>query len=136
MFSLRPLRRGWIPSFTGDLFSNFWDWPSDMGFKVDIKEEEQNYLLLAEMPGVNKENINLEITGEYLVISAKSDESHNQEDNRYIRKERRMMSYQRQFYVGDIDPEEVQAKYENGILEIKIPKQTQEKPDRRNIDIH
>ena len=74
MFSLRPLRRGWIPSFTGDLFSNFWDLPG-MGFKVDIKEEEQT-IYFYRNAGVNKENINLKLP-EYLVISAKSDESHN-----------------------------------------------------------
>ncbi len=136
MYSLRPLRRGRMPSIARDFFNSFWDWPNEMGFKVDIREEGNDYLIQAELPGMDKGNINLEIEGEYLVISAKSDERYDQEDdNNYIRKERRMMSCERQFYIGDVKPEEIQAKYNDGVLEVRVPNKTQTRFGRRSIEI-
>jgi len=138
MYSLRPFRRGrLLPRFADDFFRDFWDWPmANFGFRVDIKDAGDHYLLQAELAGVNRSDINLEVVGDYLVIGVKSDETVNQEEeNRYVRRERRMMSCERQFYVGDINPEEIDASYNNGVLEVKIPKKDQGRSSRRSIDI-
>lgn len=109
---------------------------ANFGFRVDIKDAGDHYLLQAELAGVNRSDINLEVVGDYLVIGVKSDETVNQEEeNRYVRRERRMMSCERQFYVGDINPEEIDASYNNGVLEVKIPKKDQGRSSRRSIDI-
>lgn len=138
MYYLRPLRRGRMrPRFADDFFRDFWNWPmSSYGFKVDIKEDQDHYLLQAELPGMNKDNISLELDGDYLTIGVKSDESFSQEEeDRYIRRERRMVSCERQFFVGDVKPEDIQAQYRNGVLEVKIPKTDQTDSSRRIIDI-
>lgn len=136
MYHLRPFRReSMLPRFAEDLLRDFWEWPFEgygFGFKVDIKEAKDHYLLLAELPGLDKDAIDLEIDGDYLTISVKNDETIEEEDEkRYIRRERRMMSCQRQFYVGDVKPEEIEARYHNGVLEIKIPKKEQGRFNRR-----
>ena len=138
MYSLRPFRRGrLLPRFADDFFRDFWDWPAaNFGFRVDIKDGGDHYLLQAELPGVNRSDINLEVVGDYLVIGVKSDETINQEEeNRYVRRERRMISCERQFYVGDINPDEIDAGYNNGVLEVKIPKKDQGRSSRCSIDI-
>jgi HSP20 family protein len=125
------------PRFADDLFRDFWMWPmTSYGFKVDIKEDRDHYLLQAELPGMDKSNITLELDGDYLTIGVRSDETVSQEEeNRYIRRERRMMSCERQFYVGDVSPEDIQARYRNGMLEVKIPKTDQQGSGRRIIEI-
>jgi len=142
MYSLRPLRRGrMLPRFAADFFREFWNWPTDwpfggVGFRVDIKDAGDHYLLQAELPGVNRSDINLEVVGDYLVIGVKSDETYNEEEeNRYVRRERRMMSCERQFYVGDVNPDEIDARYNNGVLDVKIPKKDQGRSNRRSINI-
>ena len=138
MYHLRSLRRGRMrPRFADDLFRDFWMWPmTSYGFKVDIKEDRDHYLLQAELPGMDKSNITLELDGDYLTIGVRSDETVSQEEeNRYIRRERRMMSCERQFYVGDVSPEDIQARYRNGMLEVKIPKTDQQGSGRRIIEI-
>ncbi len=135
MYSLRPLRRGrMLPRFADDFFRDFWDVPqvAGQGFRVDIKDTEKHYLIEAELPGMEKSNIDLELVNGYLTIMVKSDETvKHEEENRFIRRERRMSSCRRQFYVGDVKPEEVQASYENGILKITVPKSEQESGNRR-----
>lgn len=137
MYSLRPFRRGRVmPGFDDDFFSSFWEGSQNFGFKVDIKEEGDKYLLQAELPGMDKSKINIEMNGNYLVISAKNDEVYNkEEDNSYIRRERRVMSCERQFYVGEVKPEEIDAKYNNGVLEIRIPQKDKNKYNRHQIQI-
>ena len=138
MYHLRPLRRGRMrPRFADDLFRDFWMWPmTSYGFKVDIKEDRDHYLLQAELPGMDNSIITLELDGDYLTIGVRSDETVSQEEeNRYIRRERRMMSCERQFYVGDVSPEDIQARYRNGMLEVKIPKTDQQGSGRRIIEI-
>ena len=64
-----------------------------------------------------------------------NDESVENETDHYIRRERRMASAQRQFYVGDVDENKIEAKYDRGVLEVTVPKLTQQMESRRIIDI-
>ncbi len=101
--------------------------------KTDITENENNYVLEIELPGYEKENITVDFENEYLSVSAEKKEKEG-EKKTYIRKER-SISCQRNYYVGDIDENEISAKYENGILYLTIPKKEKQKPQRKGIAI-
>lgn len=125
-----------------NLFDNFFhdSWFSPMSMQhrhmqVDIKENEKEYLLEAEIAGVNKEDINIDLKDDYLTISVEKNENVNEEKENYIRKERRYGAMSRSFYVDNVDHEKVEAKFENGILSIKLPKKEIGKIKRKRIDI-
>jgi HSP20 family protein len=90
--------------------------------KVDIKEGEKEFILEAELPGVDKNNINLELKDDVLTVSVERNEEVNEDKENYIRKERRYGSMSRSFYVDDINTDEIKAKFENGILYVTLPK--------------
>ncbi len=143
MFNLIPFNnrrnRGLVN--TDDFFENFFNGFDGLtgsaftNFKADIKETENEYIVQAELPGFKKDNINIELNSDYLTISAENNEVIEEENNNYIRKERRIGKFQRSFYVKDIKQDEIDAKYEDGILEIKLPKQNPGLNNRR-IEIH
>ena len=92
---------------------------------TDIIEKDNGYLLDMEVPGFNKEDLNLELKDGYLTISAEHKTSNDKKDNdgHIIRQERYYGSTKRSFYVGDqITKEDIQAKYYKGILNIFVPK--------------
>lgn len=114
--------------WNGDLFDTFF---SDSMFRdnkhlmrTDIKEDENGYDLEIEMPGFNKENINLSLNDGYLTIEAEIKQKENSEDeNHYIRRERFYGSVKRSYYVGkDVTEEDIKAQYNDGILSINVPK--------------
>lgn len=113
-----------------DLFDNFFD-DEDNFFKkerslmrTDIKENKKSYLIDIDMPGFAKEDINLSINNGYLQISAEVKKEENSDpDSKVIRQERFYGKCSRSFYVGEeIDEDEINAEFKNGILKIEIPK--------------
>jgi HSP20 family protein len=106
--------------------------PSDM--KVDIKEYEKEYVLEAEIPGVNKEQIHIDYQQNYLTISVENREELSEERKNYIRRERKFGRSSRSFYVEGIQEDKISAKYENGILTVLLPKSKDAKP-RKRIEI-
>ena len=103
--------------------------------KTDVIEKEKGYDFEIEMPGVSKENINIELENGYLTITAKQQSKNDETDSKgnYVRRERHFGSFARSFYVGDIDQNEIQASLESGILKLYVPKDKQEK--RKRIEI-
>ena len=98
--------------------------------KTDVKEEDDHYELTMELPGYNKEDIKAEIQDGYLVISAEINQNKDEKDDKgnYIRRERYFGRSQRRFAVGsEIKPEDIQASFKDGILQVDIPKK-EEKP--------
>ncbi|WP_027340575.1 Hsp20/alpha crystallin family protein [Halonatronum saccharophilum] len=146
MFDLQPF-------FNNRRSNSLWDGSSDLlgsssnlfdefmnsnlsPFKVDIQEDNDKYLLEAELPGVKKEDIKLEVDDQYLNIMVSNSEEVEEKKDNYIRKERRAGSYSRSFRVGNIVEDKVEAEYNNGILEVILPKKEIEKDDgKRVIDI-
>ena len=111
-----------------DLFGDFFD---DDFFikrdknlmKTDIKETKDQYIIDMDLPGFDKENINLSLNNGYINISAKVEKNDNSEEEKYVRQERFYGECSRQFYVGDdIKKEDINAEFKNGILTIQIPK--------------
>ncbi len=91
-------------------------------FKMDVKELDQSFLIEAEMPGVKKDEIQLEYQDNRLSISINRQEEVNEERENFIHRERRISSMQRSIFLKDVNIESIDAKLEEGILKIQIPK--------------
>ena len=96
--------------------------------KTDIKEKNNSYVIEMDLPGFNKENINLSLNKGYLEVSAKTvKEEKNDEDERYLRQERYYGECSRSFYVGEeLTEQDIDAEFKNGILKITIPKKEEQ----------
>lgn len=103
-------------------------------FKLDIKEEEDKYLIEAEMPGIKKEEVEIDVRDGRLNISVERKEETKEEQENYLHKERRISSMNRSVYLGDIKYEDISAKLEEGILSIEIYKD-EEKEKSKKIQI-
>ncbi len=103
--------------------------------KADIRETEKEYIIDAELPGVKKEDIRLELRDDVLSISVEHNEQVNEERENYIRKERRYGSFGRSFCVENVNDEKVTAKYNDGILTVTLPKAEEGKERKHSIDI-
>ena len=93
--------------------------------KTDVRESKDGYDVFVDLPGFKKEDVNLHLENGYLTITANRSEDLDEKDKEghYIRQERCTGSCARSFYVGEeIKPEDVTAKFENGILSLKLPK--------------
>ncbi len=98
---------------------------------VDIDETEEGYVLMAEIPGFSKEEINVSLHEGQLVIKAEhKEESEKKQSGGSVLKERRYGSFYRSFNFGKtIKEEAITAKYENGVLEMELPKIAQAKKE-------
>ncbi len=105
--------------------------------KTDIREEDDKYILEAEMPGFNKEDIKLDLNGDYLVLTAEHNENKDEKDKKgnYIRRERSCGTYQRSFNVAGVNTEAIDAEYKNGVLTLILPKKAEEAPASRRLEI-
>ncbi len=95
---------------------------------TDIKENDQGYELIIDLPGVEKENLSAELKDGYLSISATIGHPNDEEtkNQKYLRRERFIGSCRRSFYVGErLTQEDIHAKFENGTLHLFIPKHPQ-----------
>lgn len=117
--------------FNDGLFPSFYNG----AMKVDIKEREGEYVVEAELPGVKKEQINVELNDDRLTISVNNNEETKQEAANYIRRERKSSFVSRSFLVENIKNEEVTAKFENGVLSIVLPKDDKSIGKNKRIDI-
>ena len=101
--------------------------------KTDVRENKDSYDVFVDLPGFKKEDVKLDLDNGYLTISAQRNEELDEKDNegRYIRQERATGSCARSFYVGEnLKPTDVAAKFENGILELKLPKADKQIPEK------
>ena len=93
--------------------------------KTDVRETDSTYEIDVDLPGFKKDEINVNLEDGYLTISAQRNEELDDKDNegRYIRQERATGSCARSFYVGkELEPKDISAKFENGILTLHLPK--------------
>ena len=120
-----------------DFFSN--DWPfrrtlTHDTFKVDVEDNGNEYLIEAEVPGVDKKDINVELNDGKLMISITRDESNESKKKNFIHRERRFSSMSRSIYLEDSKPDGIKAKLENGLLTVVVPKE--DKPNNSiTIDV-
>jgi len=91
-------------------------------FKVDVQEKENEYIVEAEMPGIQKDEVSVSLDDGRLRISVNKQETSEQKDKNYIHRERRFSSMTRNIYLADSNAEGVKAKLDNGVLTIAVPK--------------
>ena len=104
--------------------------------KTDIKEKKDKYIIEVDLPGFDKENINLKLSNGYLEISAKMDSKKDESEEKYVRKERFYGECSRSFYVGDqLEEEDIEAEFKNGILKIDIPKKEEQRYEKETKQI-
>ena len=104
--------------------------------KTDVRETETGYELAVDLPGFKKEEIQLELQNGYLTIATqKTLENKEEKQGKLLRQERYAGTMRRSFYVGDnLTEEDVQAKYEDGVLTVSLPKKDAKKvPEKKQI---
>lgn len=93
---------------------------------TDINEKDSEFELKVDLPGFDKEEINIELKKGYLTINATKEECSDEEETKscnYIRRERYCGTCSRSFYVGDdIEVDDIKAKFKHGVLTLNIPK--------------
>jgi len=105
--------------------------------RADITEDELNIFFHLELPGMSKESVKISVNEDrILTIKGEKKRAELSEDKNYIRNERVFGEFSRSFVLPEnIDYEKIAAKFENGVLELAIPKKEPEKPKEINIDI-
>lgn len=101
--------------------------------KTDVRETDDTYELDVDLPGFKKDEVQLDLKDGYLTISAAKGLDKDQEDKKgkYIRQERYAGACSRSFFVGGgIEPRDVSAKFEDGILRVSLPKQVKKELPR------
>ena len=107
--------------------------------KTDVRELDGSYELDIDLPGFKKDEINVELKDGYVTISAAKglDKDETDKNGKYIRQERYTGACSRSFYVGSsIQPEDISAKYEGGVLRLSVPKNVKKQlPEKKIIAI-
>lgn len=132
-----------FPSRRDFLDRNFWDDSLDRfftdadSFNVDIKDDKDAYTLEADLPGLSKDDIQLDYSNNVLSISGQQEMSTEEKDDEsnYIRRERSSRSYSRQFLIKDVDEDQITAKFDNGVLKVHLPKTDADDKGTKKIDI-
>ena len=145
MFGLIPFRTNndlqeagdsferFVNNFFNDDFAPVFHGRSDL--RADIKESKDNFTVKVDLTGVKKEDIAIDYNNNNLVISAKRNEEKNENEENYIRKERSYGEFTRSFYVENIEEENIKAKFNDGELEIILPKKNKNIENSRKIAI-
>lgn len=105
-------------------------------FRTDIKDSGDRYVIEAELPGFNKEDIKVDYDHHYLTISALRESITKDEKENFIRQERHYGEFVRRFYVENIDENTINASFKKGILTLDCPKEIITKTEQKRIEIH
>ena len=128
-------------SLFDDFFSSrlgAWDNYSARVPAVDVEETDKEFIIKAEMPGFNENNVKITVDKHVLHITGEVDESEkDKEGKRYLIKERRHSSFERSFSLPEgLDESAISASFENGILTVTLPKTPEEQPKRIEVKIN
>ena len=106
-------------------------------FSTNIKDKGDHYELEADLPGVEKDDIKIDLTDNVLTISAErhSEYEENDKKHNYVRCERSYGSYQRSFDTTGIDTDHIEAEFKNGVLKLELPKIKETKPETKRLEI-
>jgi HSP20 family protein len=141
-----PLRElGTLQSEMNRLFNTVFDGPGVGGNGVqntmrrwmpamDLLESGDDFVLKADLPGVSEEDVTIELEDSTLTISGERKAEHQSEDEGYYRVERSTGAFSRSLTLPKgVDPEAVSARFDRGVLEVRIPKPAERKPRRISI---
>lgn len=103
---------------------------------MDVREDSEKYTVAVEVPGMTRDDINLSIQDDQLVVEGEKKEEEKEEDESYLRVERSYGRFRRRLRLpGDVDQEKVDAKYKDGVLNIHLPKTEEKKPKEIEVEI-
>jgi HSP20 family protein len=128
---------------TDHFFNDFWPWAPAEGqrefgedLKVNIVENEDNYTLTAEVPGMKEKDIDLEIKEGLMTLKGHVEKSQEKEEKHYRMREFSRRSFERSFRIGEgVDPDKISAKLEHGVLTVALPKKEEAKPKTVKVEI-
>jgi HSP20 family protein len=133
------------PSVFDDFFKPWNEWFDNGGFwgkvmnvpAVNITEQKNDYLVSLAAPGLKKEDFKIDVDGNMLTISSEKEESKEEKDKKFTRKEYNYSSFSRSFTLPEeINKEKIEAKYEDGVLRISLPrKEEAKKPAAKQIAV-
>ena len=104
---------------------------------VDVYEKNDEYVINAEIPGLSKEEIKIDVKDGSLTISGEKKYEDKNEDENYIRVERRSGKFERTFNLPEnVNAESVSASYKNGVLQVSLPKKEEAKPKQIDIKVN
>ena len=154
MFSIIPYRahhnmtqrpaRGFFDDFSNDFFRPFFEggfgemMRAQSQMKVDVTDEGDHFLLEADLPGMTKDNVKIEVENGVLTLCAESnaETEEKNEEGKYVYRERRYGSMRRSFNVEGIREDDITAEFKDGVLRLTLPKQEQQPlPAARTIEI-
>jgi HSP20 family protein len=132
---------GTLQDQMNDLFGRFFeDWPLSsvergLGWlPVDLAEDDEQFTVKAELPGLSSDDIDLSVVGDTLTISGNKKVEKEDEGRNYYHVERRYGTFRRGVRLpSTVDGEKVQARYNNGVLTVTLPKADHAKPRRINV---
>ena len=111
---------------------------SDMGMwnpAVDLYEKDDHFVIKAELPGVDKKNIAIDLKDRVLTLSGERSYENEVKEENYYRRERSYGKFQRVFTLpADVDSDKIKAEFKDGLLQIEVPKPERQKP--KQVTIH
>lgn len=117
-----------------DFFTGSWPIQRSLAgdtFKIDIQDNDTEYTIEAELPGVKKEDVEITLNDGRLNISVKKEEVSENKSKKYIHRERKYAQMSRSILLADADDEDIKAKLEEGVLTIQVPKKQHEDTSKR-----
>jgi len=132
---------GFINSLSTDFFGNsFFDFrplKQNQFPRVDIAETENNFLITAELPGIDEKNVDITLDGETLTIKGEKKETSEDKQGEFYSRERSYGQFQRSFEVpATINQNKIDASFSNGVLTVKMPKTPESKKEVKKIPIN
>ena len=104
---------------------------------VDVRENDEAYLMEAELPGLTEKDIELKVEENILTVSSKKEENREEDQDGYLIRERCRSEFARTFVLPkDADREKIKAEFKNGLLNVSIPKLPEAKPRRIDVKVN
>lgn len=125
-----------------DLFNELYSLPTsflsksgvDLSPRIDISETDAAYKIEAELPGINQKEIDIKIDNNILTIKGKKEDIKEEKEKNYHLRERYYGAFQRSISLpNNIEPEKIKASFENGVLNISVPKNDKRTPKKIEI---
>lgn len=133
---LRPRGFDDFAEMLDDFFSDTWTQSRSLmrdTFKVDVEDAKNQYIIEADLPGVRREEISLDMSDGRLTISVNREEKKEEEGKNYVHKERRSCSMQRSIYLAEASTEGITAKLQDGVLDITVLKLDKKQTSRKIV---
>ena len=141
MTSMMPYRYNTLTRPVGSILNDDWIrtffWGNDLSsqsFRVDVRDEGDYYLMEADLPGMTREQVHVDVEEDVLTIRCDACDAKESDKENYLINERRFCQMSRSFTLTQVRKEEITAEYKDGVLKLVLPKQ-QKVREAHTIDI-